>query len=97
MAYSQQIATATIAMEASGEGPDGELAVAHTLLNRVKDGRWGRNLASVCLWKKQFSCWNDEDPNRIRFANMDNADPALQAAAKALQDTGESQLDRTVR
>lgn len=84
MAYSQELATATIAMEASGEGEAGMLAVAFVLINRLKDGRWGDNLASVVLARKQFSCWNSDDPNRERLAAMKNTDPALTRASGAL-------------
>lgn len=84
LAYSKEFATATIAMEASGEGEVGELAVAFVLLNRMKDGRWGDNLASVVLAPKQFSCWNSSDPNRTRIARMKNADAMLLAAEAAL-------------
>lgn len=84
MAYSQEIATATIAMEASGEGADGEKAIAFVLLNRVKDGRWGNNLASVALAPEQFSCWNTSDPNRKRMAKMDDDDPIIKSAATAI-------------
>lgn len=84
MAYNQEIATATIAMEASGEGPDGMVAVAFVLLNRVRDGRWGDSLAAVCWAPEQFSGWNTFDNNRKRIAAMKNADPILQAAAAAL-------------
>lgn len=84
MAYSTEIATLTIAMEASGEGPNGELAVAFVLLNRIKAGKWGSNLASVSLARKQFSCWNEDDPNRLRAARLDNSDPVIISAQKAL-------------
>lgn len=84
LAYSQEFATATIAMEASGEGAQGELAVAFVLLNRMKTGRWGSNLASVVLAPKQFSCWNSDDPNRKRLATMKTDDPVLLAASAAL-------------
>lgn len=84
MAYSEQLATATIAMEASGEDADGQLAVAFVLRNRMNDGRWGTNLASVVLAPEQFSCWNTEDPNRKRLAAMKNDDPVLTTAAKVL-------------
>jgi len=84
VAYSLQIATATIYMEASGEGPQGELAVAHVLLNRQADGRWGKTLAQVCLAPEQFSCWNTTDPNRRRMAALGNDDPALLSANAAL-------------
>lgn len=84
MAYSQEIAAATVAMEASGEGEDGLRAVAYVLVNRMKDGRWGDNLASVALAPEQFSCWNTHDPNRQRIAKMKNADPLLLSAINYL-------------
>lgn len=84
VAYSQELAVMTIAMEASGEGDDGQLAVAFVLVNRLKDGRWGSNLASVVLWPEQFSGWNTHDPNRMRLARMMNADQAILTAGFAL-------------
>lgn len=57
MTFDEQVAVRTLAQEARGEPRDGQLAVAHVLLNRVKDGRWGKTLASVCLWHGQFSGW----------------------------------------
>lgn len=74
----------TIAMEASGEGEKGEIAVAFVLLNRMKTGRWGDNLASVVLAAEQFSCWNTKDPNRQRIAKTKNADPIFITAGAAL-------------
>lgn len=71
-------------MEASGEGDEGMIAVAYVLLNRMKDGRWGDNLAEVCLAPEQFSCWNTNDPNRKRMARMKNADPLALGALSAL-------------
>ena len=95
MAYSVEIATATIAMEASGEGPDGELAVAFVLINRLKTGRWGSTLAAVALARKQFSCWNEDDPNRMRMALMKNADPAIVSAQAALDKATSNNPDPT--
>lgn len=85
MAYSEELATATIVMEASGEGEDGLLAVAFVLVNRVHDGRWGPNLASVVLAPEQFSGWNTHDPNRRRIAGMKTADRAILLANAALK------------
>lgn len=95
MAFSQEIAEATIVMEASNQGYAGMLAVAFVLLNRVKDGRWGPNLGTVCLAPGQFSCWNTPNPNRRRLAEMKYTDPALLTAQKALQDAIKGTSDPT--
>ncbi|MBN9565445.1 MAG: cell wall hydrolase [Alphaproteobacteria bacterium] len=62
----------TIYGEARGEycRPSGGLpsliAVANVIMNRVKDPkRFGNTVEEVCLAKKQFSCWNDSDPNLL--------------------------------
>lgn len=55
MSWEDQTVLRTLAQEVRGEPLDGQKAVAHVLINRVKDGRWGKSLASVCLWKGQFS------------------------------------------
>lgn len=86
MAFSVELGVATVVMEASNQGYDVMLAVAFVLLNRIKDGRWGTNLASVCLAPEQFSCWNTKDRNRKRLAEMRNDDPSLLLAQKALLD-----------
>lgn len=63
-------AARTIWGEARGEGDAGMRAVAHVLLNRLIDGRWGKALGAVCLAPYQFSCWNASDPNRALMLNM---------------------------
>lgn len=95
MAYSAEIATLTIAMEARGEGPDGELAVAFVLLNRLKLAKWGSTLASVALAKKQFSCWNEGDPNRHTIAELKTDDPVILAARTALDRASSGVSDPT--
>ena len=86
MAFDQQIATATVYMEARGDGPTGMLAVAWVLVNRWRSGRFGPTLAHVCLQASQFSCWNTSDPNRAGLANVSDADPTLQLAHSAVDD-----------
>ena len=52
--------------EARGEGADGMLCVGLTLRNRAKNpGWWGNTVRSVAHKSKQFSCWNDGDPNKV--------------------------------
>lgn len=50
----------------SGSVLDAE-AIANVVLNRVKYPNWPNNIADVCLQPWQFSCWNQNDPNRDRI------------------------------
>lgn len=60
-----QVVTLTIWGEARGEGPDGMLGVAWVIKNRQDNPRWwGVGWQGVCLKPWQFSCWNENDPNR---------------------------------
>lgn len=52
------ILTRTIIGEAGGESWDGQIAVAHTILNRSMDPRFPNTIAEVALQPKQFSAWN---------------------------------------
>lgn len=54
----------TLYGEARGEPTAGIEAVANVVLNRVKSNRYPNTVAKVCLQRLQFSCWNDNDPNR---------------------------------
>lgn len=58
----------TLYGEARGEyassGPAALIAIANVILNRLKKGgRFGNTISQVCLKPKQFSCWNENDPN----------------------------------
>lgn len=71
--------------EARGEGVAGMEAVAAVVRNRVHldlndDGRpdwWGEGYANVCLRPWQFSCWNDNDPNRDKLLGLAYTSPEL--------------------
>lgn len=57
--------------EARGEGLQGMQAVANVVMNRVERGGWyGASIKDVVLKKGQFSCWNENDPNRIKIDNL---------------------------
>lgn len=68
--------TRTLWGEARGEGRDGQIAVAWVIRNRAeynidpahpeKDW-WGNSPAQVCKHPWQFSCWNENDPNRQKL------------------------------
>jgi hypothetical protein len=66
----------TIWGEARGEAPGGMEAVAAVIVNRANHPRWwGRDLLSVCLKPWQFSCWNEDDPNRSKMLAVTPDDP----------------------
>lgn len=75
--WSFQTAVRTLWQEARNEPLLGQQAVAHVLWNRLRDGRWGKTFASVCLSPLQFSGWNDHDPNRMEVAVVPDNDPRL--------------------
>ncbi len=81
----------TIFGEARGEKTDlARQAVGHVIINRAeKGGWWGNTITTVCLWPKQFSCW--EDHNRAKLQATDLGDPAYRkcmfAALMALRET----------
>jgi spore germination cell wall hydrolase CwlJ-like protein len=42
-------------------------AIAHVIMNRVREKRWPDDISGVCLQPKQFSCWNGgEWTDRLR-------------------------------
>lgn len=68
----------TVYGEARGESDVGKAAVAWVIKNRaVKPGWWGKDIASVCLKRSQFSCWNADDPNASKCAAVDESNDAL--------------------
>jgi cell wall hydrolase len=66
----------TLMGEAAGDGKDGSsveerIAVGCVVRNRAAaPGYGGPTLKGVCLRKLQFSCWNENDPNRPRMLAM---------------------------
>lgn len=78
MSFDLDVATRTLWMEARGEPEEAQKAVASVLVNRVHDGRWGKTLASVCLWPYQFSSWNTTDVNRKVMSTLHDNDLLLQ-------------------
>lgn len=70
-----EVMAKTIYGEARGECYDGRVAVAHVILNRAQNPRWwGDGVVDVCLKAKQFSCWNDDDPNRDKLDELTVSD-----------------------
>lgn len=75
----------TIWGEARGEGEEGMKAVACVIGNR-KNLRWRKKdgFAAVCLDKWQFSCWNDNDPNRALLQSVTRKGDANYELAKEI-------------
>lgn len=57
-----EILTLTIYGESRGEPIEGQIAVACVIRNRINNSK---TYNDICLAPKQFSCWNEHDPNRI--------------------------------
>ena len=79
----------TVWGEARGEVLAGKLAVAHVILNRVRLRSWmGRTVAGVCRKPRQFSCWNEGDPNRAKILAVEPGhrvfDTCLRIARRAV-------------
>lgn len=53
----------TIIGEARGESIAGQVAVGCVIRNRLRANH--KNYHEVCLSPRQFSCWNENDPNRV--------------------------------
>lgn len=75
--YDLEIAARTIWAESRGEPEEGQKAVAHVLINRLHSGKWSSTLAGVCISRLQFSCWNQDDPNRLKMNELPSDDPLL--------------------
>ena len=69
----------TIAFEAGGENELGKAAVAHVVLNRVRNGRWGNSVEDVVTYPWQFEPWMTR---RKELEKLHPFDPRFQKAAK---------------
>lgn len=68
--------------EARGEGGVGILAVLHVVQNRAL--KLDTTLKHEALRKRQFSCFNDDDPNRTNLLAADIRSPNAWAAVDAV-------------
>lgn len=94
MSWDEQVLLRTAWGEVRGEPKDGQLAFFHVVFNRQKDGRWGKSLATVCLARLQFSCWNASDPNRELMAALQDDGSAL-STLKGVLDEARNSKDPT--
>lgn len=66
-----QLMSLTLWAETRGEPRDGKIAVASVIIERVNHRDWdGHTVQEVCLWPKQFSCFNPDDVQRPKLVNM---------------------------
>ena len=67
-----EILAKTIFGEARGESRKGQIAVACCIINRFKSKKWfsSKTISGVCQKPWQFSCWNKNDPNSQKIANL---------------------------
>jgi len=72
-------AARTVYGEARGESHQGKQAVAHVIVNRSRSypPDRGKPLSAVCRRPRQFSCWNEGDPNRARVEKATLSEPNL--------------------
>lgn len=87
-----------VAMTAWGEnrshGYIGMQSVTNSMVNRANNPKWwGHDLRSVCLKPMQYSCWNDNDPNRKKMLSVTETDPRYLDALGIAQDA----LDGTLK
>jgi len=66
----------TLYGEARGETVRGKEAVASVIVNRANRAQvrggywWGNTIEAVCRKPWQFSCWNENDPNRDKILSV---------------------------
>lgn len=67
-----EILAKTVYGEARGEERVGKQAVAWVVLNRFNARRWysASTIAGTCLMRRQFSCWNEFDPNFAKTSGL---------------------------
>jgi spore germination cell wall hydrolase CwlJ-like protein len=78
---------ATLYGEARNQDREGLDAVAATIVNRAKDGNYGKGIVGVVLKYKQFSCWNPWDKNYWKVNKfLEDPDPYfLEVAEEAIK------------
>jgi len=83
-----EVMARTIYAEDRSGGTAGMSAVAAVIMNRVKSGRYPGKVKAVCLQNKQFSCWNNQNPNASTALAVQRGnaifDRALSIAASAV-------------
>ncbi len=83
----KQLMALTIYGEARGEPDKGKIAVGSVILERVEHRDWdGKTIHEVCLKPWQFSCFNENDPNRGKLLHIAEAWDEAMALNPTLND-----------
>ena len=69
--------------EARGESERGMRAVAHVVMNRVEDGRWGRSVCAVVFHQRRGRCQFSWACTRVRNVTPSNSPQWLMAQRMA--------------
>ena len=75
-------AVRTLYGECRGEPMAGKVAVAWVILNRARIRK--QSLTRVCKAPWQFSCWNENDPNRRKLEALKETDAGYIECLRAL-------------
>lgn len=84
-AVDRDILTRTLFGEAGNETDAGQIAVIHSIRNRLLRGparRFGGTPAEVCQKPWQYSCWNANDPMLPRMQRLRPDSPTYQRLAE---------------
>lgn len=68
--------------EARGEPDGGMQAVINVMVNRRADPRYPNSLAAVARQYRQFTAYNENDPNRPKLEAVAEDDPEFQRAKR---------------
>lgn len=82
-ATDEDIAARTIAGECRGCSPEEQAAIGEVLRNRAAAN--GTSVKTEALRYKQFSTWNDGDPNRSYITSLSSSSPTYQSALSAFK------------
>lgn len=86
MPFDRSFGIVCVACEASSESEECQQAVAASLRNRVKAGRWEPTITGVTVQRYQYSEYLSDagdNSNLERIANMPETAPEIVAAAQA--------------
>ncbi|NSY40690.1 conjugal transfer protein TraG N-terminal domain-containing protein [Leisingera sp. ANG59] len=90
--YDRDAMIRTIYGEAGNEPQLGQAAVAHVIMNRVADPRWGDNPAEVSLQLKQFSAWNEGHGGNSLPLSLEESDPAYERIGRVVDAVAAGQI-----
>lgn len=91
-AYDFILAALCVWREARGETKEAKLGVAYTLVNRAAKPRWwGKSIHEVVLKPMQYSSFNHDDKNAVKWPSDDSTwkdctDAVLEAMSGAVPD-----------